>query len=595
MSASFKSSSRKGNLSSSSSKISTDKESKAGSPKKASLRRSRSVSAFSRNQSDVCSEFLIKRDNPLFCNSPSDDETEGQKGVKVSKSEDYASFNAATKAKSEDRSRGRSISRKADVGKHVSGTRKELGRSLSVVDTAARRSRSMSRRPVSRGYSVISETEVERQGNMSRKLMNRNNNCNSASTSSSVKRGVLSRSNSSLSDQIEGLRSRSQLKHFDTSGGSPRRFDLSSMKSANWEDAVSTSSLSEADDMSFKAASEQMKSIQEDSLVEGAPGIYESVRSEVRRAISDIQNDLKSAIQRSNTTATGSTSLTDLPPDLVSPVGIELVSDMKREYAKKLEQSEERARKLRAELAVEEQRGMELSRILKEELQEPRTPSLQKSRAGKNSSIERRKISKTLTEEAMAYFDECVSLSTFDSADFSSLEDPPLNMVGGTTLESNSISLRHANTGILATNCSHNHLNDNQEYCFIHGDDALDLTASTSGIEGIDVNLIPNSINRERGRRFQFSFSSLKPSETSELQQDIKKYVKTLEKGIKRVDIDSPITISKGYDPDEYNLRASREGLLFDHVLFKNRLESGGMLLCGGSVAISLSPFASVI
>ncbi|GLT75819.1 hypothetical protein SLA2020_475150 [Shorea laevis] len=594
MSASFKSSLRKGNLSSSSSKISTDKESKAGSPKKPSLRRSRSVSAFSRNQSDVCSEFLIKRDNPLFCNSPSDDEIEGQKGVKVSKSDDFASFNAATKVKSEDGSRGRSISRKADVGKNVSGTRKELGRSLSVVDTA-RRSRSMSRRPVSRGYSVTSETEVEQQGNMSRKLMNRNNNCSAASTSGSVKRGILSRSNSGLSDQIEGLRSRSQLKHFDTSGGSPRRFDLSSMKSANWEDAVSTSSLSEADDMSFKAASEQIESIQEDSLVEGAPGIYNTVRSEVRRAISDIQNDLKSAIQRSNATAIGSTNLTDLRPDLVSPGGIELVSDMKREYAKKLEQSEERARKLRAELAVEEQRGMELSRILKEELQEPRTPSLQKSRAGKNSSIERRKISKTLTEEAMAYFDECVSLSTFDSADFSSLEEPPLNMVGGTALESNSISLHHANAGILATNCSHNHLNDNQEYCFIHSHDALDLTASTSGIEGIDVNLIPNSINRERGRRFQFSFSSLKPSETSELQQDIKKYVKTLDKGIKRVDIDPPITRSKGYDPDEYTLQASREGLLFDHVLFKNRLESGGMLLCGGGVAISLSPFASVI
>ena len=42
-------------------------------------------------------------------------------------------------------------------------------------------------------------------------------------------------------------------------------------------------------------------------------------------------------------------------------------------------------------------------------------------------------MSKRLTEEAMAYFDECVSLSTFDSSDFSSAEDPPLNLVGETT------------------------------------------------------------------------------------------------------------------------------------------------------------------
>ena len=39
-------------------------------------------------------------------------------------------------------------------------------------------------------------------------------------------------------------------------------------------------------------------------------------------------------------------------------------------------------------------------------------------------------MSKRLTDEAMAYFDECVSLSTFDSSDFSSPEDPPINLVG---------------------------------------------------------------------------------------------------------------------------------------------------------------------
>ena len=33
-------------------------------------------------------------------------------------------------------------------------------------------------------------------------------------------------------------------------------------------------------------------------------------------------------------------------------------------------------------------------------------------------------MSKRLEEEAMAYFDECVSISTFDDSDFSSLEDP---------------------------------------------------------------------------------------------------------------------------------------------------------------------------
>jgi len=39
--------------------------------------------------------------------------------------------------------------------------------------------------------------------------------------------------------------------------------------------------------------------------------------------------------------------------------------------------------------------------------------------------MERRKMSKRLEEEAMAFFDECVSISTFDDSDFSSMEDPP--------------------------------------------------------------------------------------------------------------------------------------------------------------------------
>lgn len=39
-------------------------------------------------------------------------------------------------------------------------------------------------------------------------------------------------------------------------------------------------------------------------------------------------------------------------------------------------------------------------------------------------------MSKCLSEEAMAYFDECVSLSTFDSSDFSASEDPSYGSIG---------------------------------------------------------------------------------------------------------------------------------------------------------------------
>lgn len=48
------------------------------------------------------------------------------------------------------------------------------------------------------------------------------------------------------------------------------------------------------------------------------------------------------------------------------------------------------------------------------------------------TSSERKKMSKCLTEEAMSYFDECVSISTFDSSDFSAAEDQPSNSTGAT-------------------------------------------------------------------------------------------------------------------------------------------------------------------
>lgn len=42
-------------------------------------------------------------------------------------------------------------------------------------------------------------------------------------------------------------------------------------------------------------------------------------------------------------------------------------------------------------------------------------------------------MSKRLTDEAMSYFDECVSISTFDSSDFSAAEDLSVNSAAVTS------------------------------------------------------------------------------------------------------------------------------------------------------------------
>ncbi|GKE01346.1 hypothetical protein Tco_1389329 [Tanacetum coccineum] len=102
-------------------------------------------------------------------------------------------------------------------------------------------------------------------------------------------------------------------------------------------------------------------------------------------------------------------------------------------HGRNVNQSQERARKLRSDLAIEEHRKQELSRILKENLPEPKTSSSHRSR-GRKSSNERKKMSKRLTDEAMSYFDECVSISAFDSFDFSAAEDPSVNSLNTTQI-----------------------------------------------------------------------------------------------------------------------------------------------------------------
>ncbi|KAK6233702.1 hypothetical protein QUC31_006108 [Theobroma cacao] len=571
-SSTFESSLRRGNPTRKTTPSSSDSSKRAAT---APPRRSRSVSAFSRTSHSDFSEFSIKRDNPLFDNNNNNHDDDDNETVfkSVLKSDQITSKtkHKAVAADENSNRRGRSVSRTGPDGKHASasGNSKELSRSLSVVDTR-RRVRSVSRTPLSRSHLASSESEVEQEGNLWMKSRNKGN---LSATSSNGQKGNFARSRSSLTRS-------SQRKPIDPLDASPT--SLSRLRTATWDDVVSTSSFSEAELM------EGNNLVGDDT---GASEIYKTVKSEVRRAISDIQNELESAIRRSNVTAIASTDVTDTPPGLVNQG---TVSDIQQEYATKLEQSQERARQLRADLAVEEHRGMELSRILKEVLPDPKTPSTKKSCQGRKSSIERRKISKCLTEDALAYFDECVSLSTFDGSDFSSLEDPPLKLVGVGSLDGDNISLAHASSSTPASNFLRNHLRDKQECQFTYSHDPLDLTASIGSMEQTRDQLILNSTDGEWGQKFQFSFSP-KPGRICEPQQDIRKYVKGFEKDIGKVNIDSQVTRNR-YDPDEYNLQAKQQSLLFDHVFLRNRLESGSLLLCnGGCLAASFLPFASVI
>ncbi|KAG5539305.1 hypothetical protein RHGRI_019763 [Rhododendron griersonianum] len=536
--------------------------------KKAPIRRSHSVSALSRThhhlpQRDVASDFSNKRDNPLFWTtaSPPPDEEVGS---------------SAPAAETGSAERGRSVVRNSDhVGKKVveSGKKKDVpGRSLSRVDTGRRR------RSVSRSHYAAYESEVERDSVV---LFNSRSKVSSDVGANRGKKDNLVRN---AADMRGRSTDRQPLKPKDTSA--------SYLQVPNGEDGISAGSFLEAEEKTIKAVCEQMKTIQGDQMGRGdtaANGIYETVRSEVRRAISDIQNDLGSVIQRNNATSIACTNVADIPPDLVNPGAVELVLDIRREYATKFEESQERATKLRADLAVEEHRGQELSRILKEILPDPKTNNVQKSRPRRKHSSERTKMSKRLTEEAMAFFDECVSISTFDSSDFSAPEDLPLNSVGTTTPVCGIASLAQGSSSISSAGC----LNYKQESGghVMHSQTDSSFTANSSTDEPmINQASLSGGNNAELGQKSRFSFSR-KPTENAGLRLDITNYIKSIEKEYENGGGNSETSKSNYYDG---LFNGYTENLLFDRVLLKNQIDSGSLHLCGGGLAVSFSPFGSI-
>ncbi|XP_010922937.1 uncharacterized protein [Elaeis guineensis] len=563
----FKSASKRGSYASSSRTISTSKDRPTeDSQKKIPNRRSRSVSATPRSYakqppaSSVLSEFSNTRNNPLFgCSSSSSPDSEGR--VRASKGGSDLSGSR----------RGRSVSRSSDLGAQGLGGRSESSRSLSRIGTGRRL------RSLSRGHHGNSESEVEHGHGSS--SSSRNKETSSFSSNGLEKKTDMALNDFELPEQVRNLQtwtSRHPISEtWDTSS--------TCMLVRHWEDGISTSSFSETEEATISAFCEQMK-IDHSSADTGTDGIYETVRSEVRRAVSEIRNDLENAIRIKNPAIITTDNIADIRPELVNTDAIELVSDIRREYAWKFEQSQERARKLRADLAVEEHRGQELSRILKEIVPDPKSSEARRSRPRRKASIERLRMSRRLAEEAMNYFDECVSISTFDSSDFSSLEDPQPSSV--IPMGSSRFS---CNDGLAF---SVSHFPDNQPNCHEESDNQTRCSPSIMGSDlaisscsGIKADSLFHENNNQgdlvdfdtlQGGNAQCSFAH-EPTETGGIH-DIRCYIKKFKKDPK--ESQEHVKVKSSYNADDNDLISSEESFLFDKVILKNRIESGCLLVC---------------
>ncbi|KAL2461065.1 Uncharacterized protein Adt_44485 [Abeliophyllum distichum] len=478
----------------------------------ANKRRSHSVSAVSRaapgrqldRSSSISSEFSYKRDNPLFWSgsSPPDNEIEIDKGKNgitgevPSISNKFPSPSSSAGNGINNEQRGRTVTRNS----HGSGGVKNgIGRSLSRV-----RGRS-----VSRGHYGGRVYESEKSQDMDTWTDARNRNVKKQ-IGNNVKKTNLVRSEAVTRGHVKNP----QLTMIQNQATDWSEDDSAcSLQIPNVDDGISTGYLSEAEEKMVMAVPEQMK-----------------------------------AFQANNTSTITATNVAGMPPDLVNPGDIELIFDIRREYASKLEESEERARKLRADLASEEHRGQELGRILKEIIPEPKTSSAQRSRRGRRTSSERKRMSKRLTDEALAYFDECVSLSTFDSSDFSASEDPSYTSVGVIPPIADVLSLQKSSLCPLSSKDHGSGLHQKQ---LLHCSENSALTSHSSSDE-------PRS-----SQEYRFSFAH-KQLENAGTHQDIKSYIEHFRRETHK-DIDSESAESY-YDAGEYNLQGHIESVLFDRL-----------------------------
>lgn len=151
----------------------------------------------------------------------------------------------------------------------------------------------------------------------------------------------------------------------------------------------------------------------EHGIDDGAGNVlYDVMRKEVRQAVEEIRNQLEEAMTKSEPSEKAINS--DAQPTQV-------ITQLRRSYTSKLEESEKRKQELLAQLAAEEHHGHELTKIVRELLPTPKkTANLQRQPHHRRRSNDRSRVSKRLTEEAEQYFEDF--LSNVEDTDFSSFD-----------------------------------------------------------------------------------------------------------------------------------------------------------------------------
>ncbi|PIN27062.1 hypothetical protein CDL12_00160 [Handroanthus impetiginosus] len=290
-------------------------------------------------------------------------------------------------------------------------------------------------------------------------------------------------------------------------------------------------------------------------------GLYEAMRKELRHAVQEIRTELNQAIGRNQTALTSGVCL---QPEKSG--SLQDFSRISNKYATKLEQVEKCKQDLLNEMLLEKQRSKDVSKMFNESPDSSASAVAEKPSRGRKRSTDRSGASKRLAEEAERYFEDFIY--NFEDTDISSFD--------GTRKARDAAKAETYETP--ARSSSHPVEIDGVVLPWLQWETSHEGTLS--GKNKAHTPMTPKTLQWDSEKDTvplhdpsSYSISShgsWSPGPFSSTPID------------KREEECKANDSISSFDMDEYLKHRNNEELLFEMYRERNRIDSGGLLLCSG-------------
>ncbi|KAH7684262.1 Homeobox-like domain-containing protein [Dioscorea alata] len=324
---------------------------------------------------------------------------------------------------------------------------------------------------------------------------------------------------------------------------------------------------------------------------------YNAMRKELRNAVEEIRTKLEKVSVRNGTTALANDK--DMQSKTSSTV--HAIAQIRRKFTTEMEQSEKRKQELLAELAAEEERGHELTKIVRELLPSPKQAAdMEKPSQSRRKSKDRRtRMSQCLTEEAEKYFEDF--LSNVEDTDISSFDGERSDTSSGLGASGKLSDSRmqqgtgEMHAGMPTAASSLPVVTDGVVLPWLQWEASSKSPPSFKSKVVVPTsagkNLFPESQEQSPALGNSNHFTSSRGSWSPECNGNSSVVSKEM-RGCQSGEVGShstsrfSISSSKGssFDMDEYLFLQHSEDLLFESLRQRQRIDSGGLILCTRSL-----------